>query len=193
MEINPIFSYPRRKVPQVAGKSDLFELDVTPNKIFVAASVANQAAACRLALQLSMAGFTPSCRWAMKDFSTVPSILEYGYVSFARHKVEWGMNDLEDLEAADTLIVLADVESTSGGFHSELGYFLGRGRTNILVIGGPRNNVYQWAPCIRYLSNNTNNACVVEWLINERARMMSVPATDGVVSYSLYQGEGVEF
>jgi hypothetical protein len=56
--------------------------------------------------------------------------------------------DLEDIRAADAVMVFTGQPSTTGGMHVELGYALGLGRRAILV--GPRENVFHCLPGIEW-------------------------------------------
>jgi len=127
----------------------LWAFDSKPKSIYIAASTVNQATALRLALRLQRAGFEITSRWLEFDFS------EYTERDPWLHRQErercelWGKRDVEDLEKADTLVLLSNVPSSKGGFHVELGYFLGKGR-NVLVVG-EKPNVFFWTDPIRFM------------------------------------------
>jgi hypothetical protein len=130
-------------------QDNLWPLDKAPKNVYVAAPLTDQAVAARFADSLSRAGLTVVSRWLFNDFSARPRALDWR--NYVRYEVEWGANDLADLRMADTLVVLANGPSTSGGYHVELGYFLGANRTNIVVVG-ERRNVFFWHESIRYAS-----------------------------------------
>ena len=140
--------------------STLYRLDSAPRRIYVAAPMTEQGTAARLTLQLIDAGFYVTSRWLRKDFSDRPS--KDDFRKYAGYEAMWGLADMEDVAAADTLVVLAEQPSTHGGFHFELGYFLGLGKTNVVVVGN-RPNVFfftqhvRWTPIV---------AGLVEWLKN---------------------------
>lgn len=137
----------------------LWTLDVKPHRIYVAASLAAQGDAAKLALQLKDAGFIVTSRWIRADFSHMINPNE----AWAAHKAQqeqWGALDLNDLSDADTLVILANVPSSSGGFHAELGYFLGAGRKNIIAVG-ERPNVFFWTEDVRWKCSVNG---LVEWL-----------------------------
>jgi nucleoside 2-deoxyribosyltransferase len=136
----------------------MWRLDAVPKKIYVAAPMTEQGTAARLALQLIDAGFDVTSRWLRKDFSDKPSKDDFS--TFAKYEAEFGRIDMEDVAAADTLIVLAANASTSGGYHFELGYYLGLGKTNIVVVGD-RPNVFFFTPPVRYVPSAEG---LVEWL-----------------------------
>ena len=130
-----------------------------PTRIYVAASVSAQGSAAALALQLVDAGFEVTSRWLRLDPSVrLDRLKDPG--AAREHFHEWGAKDLDDVLSADTMIVLADVPSSSGGYHVELGIFLGLGRKNIIVVGA-RPNVFFHLPWIRFFANTLG---LVEWL-----------------------------
>ncbi len=146
-----IQAFPPKSRPFNAGEDVVWQLPVKPSKVYVAAPVTNQASALKVALQLERAGFSVTSRWLLFDFSTAKTA-EQNWDSFVERSTAWGNNDLEDLEAADTLVILADKPSTSGGYHVELGFFIGRGSKNIIAIGG-RPNVFFWSKTVQYLAS----------------------------------------
>jgi hypothetical protein len=73
---------------------------------------------------------------------------------------EMGRIDVEDVLSADTLIILANQPSSSGGYHVELGLFLGAGKTNAIVVG-ERRNVFYWTEHVRFTHSVDG---LVEWL-----------------------------
>jgi hypothetical protein len=125
----------------------MWALDSRPLNIYVAAALSNQGAAARLALELQDAGFIVTSRWLRHDFSNTPT--KGAWQAYRNLEIEMAGVDFEDLERSDTLIVLADVPSTHGGFHVELGAFLGAKKTNVIVVGD-RPNVFFWSPCVRF-------------------------------------------
>jgi hypothetical protein len=145
--------------PQSQTEDRLWRLDIAPRRIYVAASMAAQVEAMRFALQLMDAGFVVTSSWLRKDFSDKPDMHE-NWLDFVTYEEWWGKTDVEDLYSADTLIVLAKKMSSSGGFHTELGYFLGARRTNIIVVGD-RPNVFFWTSNVRFTLSTEG---LVEWL-----------------------------
>lgn len=59
-----------------------------------------------------------------------------------------GLNDLEDLEAADAVISFTVVGGGKGGRHVEFGYGLALMRRMILV--GPREHAFHCLPCVEH-------------------------------------------
>ena len=137
----------------------LWALDTAPHKIYVAASMPAQVKAMRLALELIDSGFLVTSRWLRKDFSDKPDQYERWH-DYCNYEELWGEQDLEDLAAADTLVILADSPSSSGGYHVELGFFLGAGKTNVVVVGD-RPNVFYWTRNVRFVIGTGG---LVEWL-----------------------------
>jgi len=138
----------------------LWRLPVRPQNIYLAASLRAQAQAARLALQLIDAGFSVTSSWIRKDFSDRPAEIIWRH--FAEYEAKWCATDLADLRRSDTLVVLADEPSSSGGYHVELGFFLGAGRENIVVVGGDRPNVFFYADAVRWCPKIID---LVEWLL----------------------------
>lgn len=120
-----------------------------PKKIYLAASINNRQEATRIALLLSDLGLEVTSRWLRLDFSSKPdkNVERYKWIDF---EASWGRMDLEDVMAADTLVILSNIPSSTGGYHAELGIFLGKERENILVVGG-RPNVFYWTESIRVM------------------------------------------
>ena len=136
----------------------LWRLDMAPKNIYVATTILNQGEALRLASELQRAGFNVTSRWLEHDHSGRPTKDDWAAHVMDR---EWyGNLDLEDLEMSDTLIILADKPSATGGYHVELGYFLGANRSNIIVVGD-RPNVFYWLEDVRYVHCTRD---LVEWL-----------------------------
>ena len=145
----------------------LWRLDVEPRNIYVAATLPNQAAAMRLALQLQDAGFVVTSRWLRVDFAMRPKadaidLAHSHWHEYKQFMERMGRVDLEDLEKSDTLVVLADVPSATGGYHVELGYFLGSKKTNVVVVGN-RPNVFFWTERVRWTLGAEG---LVEWLLD---------------------------
>jgi hypothetical protein len=136
----------------------MWRLDVVPKRIYVAAPMTEQGTAARLTLQLIDAGFDVTSRWLRKDFSDRPS--QDDFKQYAGYEATWGLADMEDVATADTIVILAEQPSTHGGFHFELGYFLGLGKTNVVVVGN-RPNVFFFTQHVRWKSTV---AGLVEWL-----------------------------
>jgi hypothetical protein len=152
-----------------------------PEAIYIAASLDAQAAAMRLALQLIDAGFLVTSRWLRRDFSTRPSEW-YKRVPF---EMEMCDIDVEDVMRADTLVILTDEPTTSGGLHVELGMFLGANKSNIVAIG-KRLNVFFWHEDVQFMQNVET---LVTWLVGQRNRFLRpdlapIPVPDPIPSGS---------
>ncbi len=132
----------------------IWQFKTKPSAIYVAASVHNQNQAIRLALRLIRAGFVVTSRWLDFDFSTTVTEDPWKYSNSRERHETWGVRDIEDVAAADTLVLLANVASSSGGYHVELGLALGQNK-NVLVIGD-RKNVFYWTPQVQYLPDDSD-------------------------------------
>ena len=75
--------------------------------------------------------------------------------------------NIADMSEADTLAILTDRASTSGGFHVEFGHFLGWPGTNI-VVAGPRPNPFFWADRARYFGEVVNIERLTDWLLSDQ-------------------------
>jgi hypothetical protein len=136
----------------------LWPLESQPRVIYIAASLTDQLPAAQFALKLISLGFEVPCRWLHNNFISRPS--EGNWPEFPIFQEYWGNLDLEDLERSDTLVILTEHQSTSGGYHVELGYFLGSKRRNILVVG-QRPNVFFFTENVRFIQSTEKAA---EWL-----------------------------
>lgn len=65
---------------------------------------------------------------------------EEGHVPGTLSNMHRGVQDIQDIDAADTLIAFTSIPSTTGGMHVEFGYALGKGKTVIVV--GPYTNIF---------------------------------------------------
>jgi len=150
----------------------LWRLEVRPRNIYVAASMNAQTEALRFALRLIDAGFSVTSSWLRKDFGNKPS--PHKWQAYFEYEAKWGEVDLADLERADTLVVLANESSSSGGYHCELGYFLGAKRSNIVVVGD-KANVFYFTSSVRWAPSDHD---LVEWLCApEHGEVVAAPVT----------------
>ncbi len=139
----------------------LWILDEKPRRIYVAAPLPNQLAALRFAIQLQDCGFTVTSRWLRADFGDRPP--QSRWYDYVIYEDKYCAMDLEDLAGADTLVILADQPSSTGGYHVELGHFLGSGKRNIIAVGD-RPNVFFFADNVRWTKTTIG---LVEWLLDE--------------------------
>jgi hypothetical protein len=146
-----------------------------PCSIYVAASVKNQLAAAKLALELIDVGFKVTSRWIRHDFEgRVDASAALLKQKLGEHldpaeeelvaahdelMAEWGAKDLEDLEKVDTMVLLSTTPSSSGGYHVELGYAIASGK-NILVVGD-RPNVFFYTATVKFVQKLDG---VVGWM-----------------------------
>lgn len=137
----------------------MLPLVTPPRKVYVAAALSEQGNAAKLALSLQDADFLVTSSWIRHDFSD--------RVKLGQHDIDedlrkWGELDLYDLSRSDTLIVLSDRESTSGGYHVELGYFLASPLTKNIVVVGEKRNVFFRTKNVRHWDKSTVE--LVDWL-----------------------------
>ena len=150
----------------------LWRLDSKPQKIYVAAPLPNKVLARKFANELIFAGFGVTSRWLDRDFSRRKTLDWSASVAIDE---EMGAIDVEDVLMADTLVILANEPSSSGGYHVELGIFLGARKTNIIVVG-ERSNVFYWTEHVRFTHGVEG---LVEWLKSpDHGRASEEPARD---------------
>lgn len=136
-----------------------------PNKVYVGASLATKTSAAVLAESLRRIGITVTSRWhdhvgyAPTPQDTVEILESWG--------TQWGLNDVDDMDKANTLVLLTDVLSSSGGLWVELGYFLARLDVNILMVGKKRN-VFCYHPSILHVSDPLVLVDVLDYTINRK-------------------------
>lgn len=133
--------------PEQNSHERLWLFDVKPEKVYVAASMAEISQAVKLALLLTDAGLKVTSRWLRHDFSDKPD--ETHSRDYYRYEQDWGEKDLSDVYQADTLVVLNPQRSSLGGTHVEFGYFTALGRKNLLVVGD-RPNVFYYSNEVRF-------------------------------------------
>lgn len=88
---------------------------------------------------LHQAGHQVTSRWL--DFPAQQSLNAPDLADDPEIGVAYASKDLEDIDAAECVLVFTEVASTTGGLHVELGYALGRGKR--VLVCGPRVNVFQ--------------------------------------------------
>lgn len=158
--------------------SRLWRLPVKPRNIYVGASMNNTSEARRLCILLQDAGFQVTSRWLRSDYKDRPE--REDFQEFAKFEEKNGEMDIEDLERADTLILLAGVPSSAGGFHVELGYFLGAKRENIIALGD-RPNVFFWTSTVRWCYDAAN---LIWWLRSEDHGPLASRTGDTITVYA---------
>lgn len=108
-----------------------------PVNIYVGASLLAKLFAQDAARMLESFGFKITSRWHdHKGYGPTPHdtpeiIQEWGQT--------WSQNDTDDMTKADTLVLLTDVLSSSGGLWVELGFFLAQPDKNIILVGSQTN------------------------------------------------------
>jgi len=163
-----VLRYPTRVFSAASPAGHFWPFDSEPKNIYIAASMDNQQAALRLAFLLGRASLNVTSSWLSVDAATSNCNYDVSPQDVADMQRSAGLRDIEDLEKADTLVVLNDIESTTGGLHFEVGYFLGRGRTNVLIVNGRRDNVFFHLSPVRWLDEVTNFGEVVDKLTATR-------------------------
>lgn len=107
-------------------------------KVFIAASYAAIKDAREVAVQLEMRGHEVTSSWLNEPFDHFEEDWQ---------KMACATIDFHDVERSDAFVVLTEVPSSSGGFHTEIGMALGM-RIPVYVLG-PRNNIYLHIPGVK--------------------------------------------
>jgi hypothetical protein len=151
------------------GRSQLLARELTwplshkPRKIYIAASLNNQIRAMRLAIDLMRAGFEVASRWCSADFSGCPD-KDSEQAEWVDYEIVWRDRDLEDIAAADVLVVLTDVSSKSGGLHFELGWWIGSDRSGAIIVGTRKLNCFFLIDDVQHVASTAD---LLEWLSDE--------------------------
>ena len=163
------------------GSAHFWPWDTPPRDVYVAAPMSQQGVAAQVALRLIDAGLNVTSSWIRKDFWDCPD-RETSTKAFEEYEAHWGSVDLDDVRRSDTLVILATRPSTSGGYHVELGYFLGLGKTNVIVVV-ERSNPFFYTENVRWAKNDaalvvllTFEAAVAPPLLSEEEIKASVRA-----------------
>lgn len=97
----------------------------------------------RYARHLRLYGITVTSRWHDGHMELAP---EEFYDSDAYQRM-CACEDVYDIDKADVVLVFTEHNSTSGGYHTELGYALGRNKC-VYIIGPVLNPFHRLATCI---------------------------------------------
>lgn len=116
--------------------------------IYLAASWNVRMTAGAIRDQFQAAGVTVRSRWL--DVKFAASLPEN---EVARQEAR---NDVEDIRAADALVLLADFPSSSGGMHFETGYAYALGKPVFII--GKQSMVFHHLPTILVFSDVS--ACI---------------------------------
>ncbi len=106
-------------------------------RLYIAAPFIRQDEARDKARQLSAIGFEVTSRWVDEDVSAAAEATH-------EYNAERAHIDIEDIDAADYFVLLADHDSRTGGKHFETGYAYATGK-NLMVVGR-RENVFHHLP-----------------------------------------------
>ena len=112
-------------------------------RVYLAGQYPRRAELARYAAELRQRGITVTSRWL--DTETEADLESATW----EQRETWAANDLEDVDAADVVVVFTETASygpTRGGRHVETGFALARRKVIILV--GPLENVFHSHPDI---------------------------------------------
>jgi nucleoside 2-deoxyribosyltransferase len=116
-------------------------------KIYIAACFAQQAEVRIKADELKALGHECTSRWRYEP-STGGDGSEPEH---AAHYADAALCDLEDVNSADTFVLLTSATSRSGGKHVETGYALAREK-RVIIVGRRAENVFHWLVAEHYES-----------------------------------------
>lgn len=105
------------------------------NTVYIAGSWKNKEFIRRRAEELIRLGISVTSRWLTSEEAN-PNSDSSVMCMYHAHM------DLEDVLRADLFVVDTSVSSTTGGYHVELGYAIGLGKS--IYIVGHRENIFQY-------------------------------------------------
>lgn len=108
------------------------------NKVYLSGSYSDKLVLTMKASELVTADVFITSRWLFRTEAAVKTSSEWREV---------GMEDLEDIESADTFILVTGAPSTGGGLFVELGYALAKGK-RVVVIGELKGNPFYWLDAV---------------------------------------------
>lgn len=115
--------------------------------VYLAARYSRHPEMSEKAIQLSQIGYTITSRWIRGDHE----LRSDGQADSDRWAEVWALEDYEDLLAADIVISFTEEPGAPGrqrgGRHVEFG--LGLATDKVMVVIGPRENVFHWLPEVR--------------------------------------------
>jgi len=110
-------------------------------EIYIAAPFVRQNEAREKAQQLTSLGFSVTSRWINEDVNAAIN-------ATPEYQNERAFIDIDDINAADYLVLLGEHDSRTGGKHFETGYAYATGK-GILVIGR-RENIFHHLPSVKF-------------------------------------------
>lgn len=116
--------------------------------------------------KLASLGYTVTSRW-LDAGTAVPATAQAGEAGAGERLAAIAVQDLEDIRAADVVVVYNPPEACAigrGGRHVETGFALALGKP--IVVVGARGNVFHWLPDIAVVKDWTD---LHEWLERRRA------------------------
>ena len=89
---------------------------------------------------LAPLGHEVTSRWIDIPPNEGDGVAEFGTDNAAHH----GNTDLEDIDAAESMILFTRRFSTTGGYFTEFGYAVGKGK--LVAVVGPLRNIFMGPP-----------------------------------------------
>jgi hypothetical protein len=162
--------------------------------VYVAASIHDRGKALNLAYKLLKAGVQVTSSWIdceLYDGAKPGRVAATGesrtiWTPWAKYCVERCDANLLDIDAADTMIILTDNDSSAGGRHVELGYAIAR-EHNILLVGR-RENPFCFHDSIRVAKDEK---VALDFVLAELARERHYHATVRSISEDVQAAAGL--
>lgn len=118
-------------------------------KLYLAASFRAQHRMLEFAEYLAGRGYEVTSRWIYQKEGEALEL--HSIKDHPDELVPFAIRDMQDIDAADVVVVFSWVDSTTGGFHTEFGYALGKVKP--LVVVGPRLNVFHCLPQVKQVDS----------------------------------------
>lgn len=120
---------------------------MTTNQIYLAASYARKDEMKERRLALNSMGYDVTSRWIDQEGQHAKGDLPPDrYQSTPDECYEFAIRDVDDILKSDVFVMFTGDGLGSGGRHTELGIALGCCAISLIIIIGPRENVFQCSP-----------------------------------------------
>ena len=134
-------------------------------KVYVGASLKNAEKALRTALVLTNKGCDVTSTWLTLDVCEMRQTLNAKELE--QFDKNMGTVDMQDVLRSDVVLLLSDVDSTSGGLHVELGLALAAGKR--VVVVGKRPNVFYHVDQVKFFGYVENAVDFIQDSIHRTA------------------------
>lgn len=118
-------------------------------KLYLAASFRAQQRMLEFAEYLAGRGYEVTSRWIYQKEGGALEL--HNIKNHPEELARYAVIDMQDIDVADVVVVFSWVDSTTGGFHTEFGYALGKEKP--LVVVGPRLNIFHCLPQVKQVDS----------------------------------------